>query len=212
MSIQIGLDLFLFLNSSIWIRASSDRMDVVRFIISGPEGTPYSSGLFLFDAYFTSNYPNEPPKINLMTTGGGTVRFNPNLYNCGKVCLSLLGTWPGDNGWDRNMSTFLQILISIQSLILVEEPYFNEPGYEKSMGTTSGDLESKRYNRNIRSQNINFAMIDMIKNPPKGFEDIVTLHFRLKKDIIANETGLWLADDPTLSSKRDTLLSMLKNL
>lgn len=31
-------------------------------------------------------------KVNLQTTGNGTVRFNPNLYNCGKVCLSLLGT------------------------------------------------------------------------------------------------------------------------
>lgn len=31
----------------------------------------------------------------LATTGGGKVRFNPNLYNNGKVCLSLLGTWSG---------------------------------------------------------------------------------------------------------------------
>ena len=30
-------------------------------------------------------------QVNLQTTGGGSVRFNPNLYNCGKVCLSLLG-------------------------------------------------------------------------------------------------------------------------
>ena len=30
-------------------------------------------------------------QVNFQTTGGGSVRFNPNLYNCGKVCLSLLG-------------------------------------------------------------------------------------------------------------------------
>jgi hypothetical protein len=30
-------------------------------------------------------------QCTLLTTGHGTVRFNPNLYNCGKVCLSLLG-------------------------------------------------------------------------------------------------------------------------
>jgi len=29
----------------------------------------------------------------LMTTGGGTCRFNPNFYANGKVCLSILGTW-----------------------------------------------------------------------------------------------------------------------
>ena len=43
--------------------------------------------------------------------GGGSVRFNPNLYNCGKVCLSLLGTWSGAKGetWDPNSSSTLQV-------------------------------------------------------------------------------------------------------
>jgi ubiquitin-protein ligase len=202
----------LFLNSSIWIRASSQRMDVVRFLISGPEGTPYSSGLFLFDAFFPSDYPNNPPKVNLMTTGGGSVRFNPNLYNCGKVCLSLLGTWPGDNGWDPKMSTFLQVLISIQSLILIEHPYFNEPGYERSMGTTQGDASTTKYNQNIRLQNITFAMIDMMKNPPKGFEEIVKLHFTLKKDIIIKETRQWANEDPSINHRLNTLLALLAEL
>ena len=42
--------------------------------------------------------------------GGGSVRFNPNLYNCGKVCLSLLGTWGGSRGegWDAHSSSALQ--------------------------------------------------------------------------------------------------------
>ena len=42
--------------------------------------------------------------------GGGSVRFNPNLYNCGKVCLSLLGTWSGGRGegWDARSSSALQ--------------------------------------------------------------------------------------------------------
>jgi hypothetical protein len=44
-----------------------------------------------------------------------------------KVCLSLLGTWSGP-GWISGQSTLLQVLISIQSLILCEEPYLNEPG------------------------------------------------------------------------------------
>jgi len=65
--------------------------------------------------------------VLLKTTGGGRFRFNPNLYNCGKVCLSLLGTWSGGQGesWNADASTTFQVLISIQSLILVDEPYFN---------------------------------------------------------------------------------------
>lgn len=64
-------------------------------------------------------------------------RLNPNLYDTGKVCLSLLGTW-GGNGvetWNAQSSTVLQVLVSIQGLVLVSEPYYNEAGYEKQMGT-----------------------------------------------------------------------------
>ena len=43
------------------------------------------AGAFLFDIYCPPEYPNGPPKVNLTTTGGGSVRFNPNLYNTGKV-------------------------------------------------------------------------------------------------------------------------------
>ena len=105
-------------------------------MISGPDDTPYSHGLYIFDIFFPDNYPSAPPLVNLQTTGKGSVRFNPNLYNCGKVCLSLLGTWRGEQGenWNANTSTLLQVLISIQSLILVPDPYFNEPGYEREMG------------------------------------------------------------------------------
>lgn len=41
--------------------------------------------MFEFDIYLPPTYPEVPPKVLLITTGGGTVRFNPNLYNCGKV-------------------------------------------------------------------------------------------------------------------------------
>lgn len=63
------------------------------------------------------------PKVNLTTTGGGSVRFNPNLYANGKVCLSLLGTWRGNGRaeeWNEKTSTLLQVFVSIQSLIFVQ--------------------------------------------------------------------------------------------
>lgn len=36
--------------------------------------------------------------------------------------------------------------MSIQSLILVPEPYFNEPGYEQEIGTEAGEKHSAEYN------------------------------------------------------------------
>jgi len=66
-------------------------MDFARTMITGPVDTPYSRGCFVFDVYFPSNYPNVPPLVKLITTGNGTVRFNPNLYADGKVMRGFLG-------------------------------------------------------------------------------------------------------------------------
>ena len=44
-------------------------------------------GFFYFVLHCPDDYPHSPPKVRLLTTGGGAVRFNPNLYANGKVCL-----------------------------------------------------------------------------------------------------------------------------
>lgn len=61
----------------------------------GSKDTPYAYGAFLYDLYCDNSFPTSPPKLRLLTTGGNTVRFNPNLYVDGYICLSLLGTWSG---------------------------------------------------------------------------------------------------------------------
>ncbi|CAK9098832.1 Probable ubiquitin-conjugating enzyme E2 R521 (E2 ubiquitin-conjugating enzyme R521) (Ubiquitin carrier protein) (Ubiquitin-protein ligase) [Durusdinium trenchii] len=101
--------------------------------------------------------------------GRDTVCFNPNLYSNGKVCLSLLGTWQGETAeqWDSQTSRAVQVLISIQSLILVSQPYFNEPGFEREIGTEPGERRSREYNRSVKENCIRWAMIDVLKNPKK---------------------------------------------
>ena len=189
--------------SSIWIRVSSKIINVFSFFISGPKDTPYENGIFEFHTAFPTNYPNSEPKVLINTTGGGTVRFNPNLYNCGKVCLSLLGTWSGQDGekWNPKTSTFLQVLISIQSLILVENPYFNEPGWEKEMHTIKGQTNSKKYNEPLQIGTIKWAINDMIKNPPNGMEEVIKNHFKFKKDEILTTTQKWLNEMSSENSK-----------
>ena len=161
---MVGGALPVTASSSIWARVNENQMQLWRTMISGPDGTPYSAGCFVFDILCPAEYPNVAPKVNLLTTGGGSVRFNPNLYNCGKVCLSLLGTWQGDQGesWHPKTSTLLQVLMSIQALILVPDPFFNEPGYERTRGTPEGDRQNRAYNENIREATVRFAMIDIV--------------------------------------------------
>jgi ubiquitin-protein ligase len=193
----ISKDLPSTWDSSIVARFCEDYINYMTFMIVGPKDTPYDNGLFLFDTMFPNSYPHINPCVNLRTTGFSKVRFNPNLYNCGKVCLSLLGTWSGSEGetWNKKTSTFLQIIISIQSLILVDEPYFNEPGYEREIGTEHGIKRSKDYNSVIRRGTIEWAMIDMIKNPPEKYEKFVINHFKIKRNEIKDVVNTWIKEE-----------------
>ena len=127
------------LPAGINVFVNEERMDLLRATVEGPRGTPYEGGLFIFDIALPADYPAKPPQAHYFAFGK---YINPNLYECGKVCLSLLGTWNGP-GWDPAVSTLLQLLVSIQGLILIEHPYCNEPGQERDGGTKN----SVRYNR-----------------------------------------------------------------
>jgi hypothetical protein len=103
---------------------------------------------------YPDQYPIVPPRVTLKTTGGGKVRFNPNLYACGKVCLSILGTWEGPS-WSPVQNTG-SVLLSIQSL-MNSTPYFNEPGFENKPAH-----ESRTYNHNVRHETIRVAVLDIL--------------------------------------------------
>lgn len=98
----------------------------------------------------------------------GGLRLNPNLYECGKVCLSLLGTWSGKGceKWDPNKSTMLQVLVSIQALVLNEKPYFNEPGYEMTANTNHGEKNALAYNETAFLYSCK-TMMYSLRKPPK---------------------------------------------
>jgi len=66
-----------------------------------------------------------------------------------------LGTWSGSatEKWIPKQSTLLQVLVSIQSMILCAEPYYNEPGrLPGTLGT-----QSETYNREVSMNTIKAA-------------------------------------------------------
>lgn len=97
----------------------------------------------------------------------GGWRVNPNLYEEGKVCLSLLNTWTGRGNevWDPSSSSILQVLVSLQGLVLNSKPYFNEAGYDKQIGTAEGEKNSLSYNENTFLLNCKTIMYLMRKTP-----------------------------------------------
>ncbi|CAH2249472.1 baculoviral IAP repeat-containing 6 isoform X1 [Pelobates cultripes] len=203
-AVTLSTSLPLSSSSSVFVRCDEERLDIMKVLITGPADTPYANGCFEFDVYFPQDYPNSPPLVNLETTGGHSVRFNPNLYNDGKVCLSILNTWHGrpEEKWNPQTSSFLQVLVSVQSLILVSEPYFNEPGYERSRGTPSGTQSSREYDGNIRQATVKWAMLEQIRNASPCFKEVIHKHFYLKRAEIMAQCEDWIVDIQQFSSDK----------
>ncbi|XP_030528822.1 probable ubiquitin-conjugating enzyme E2 24 isoform X2 [Rhodamnia argentea] len=170
------------LPDSIYVRVYEERIDLLRAAIVGPPGTPYHDGLFFFDIFLPPEFPNEPPMVHYHSGG---LRVNPNLYESGKVCLSLLNTWTGSGSevWNPGSSTVLQVLVSLQALVLNDKPYFNEAGYDKQLGKTEGERNSVSYNENAFLMTCK-SMLYLLRKPPKHFEALVEEHFSSHSDDI----------------------------
>ena len=116
----------------------------------------------IFKLDFPNDYPLNPPKV-VFYTQGERIRFNPNLYTNGKVCLSILGTWPGPS-WSSSCS-LISVLLSLQTL-LNENPIRNEPGWED---ISSNDYRCINYNNILSYANFKIAVIKMIEETPSEF-------------------------------------------
>jgi ubiquitin-conjugating enzyme E2 O len=132
----------------IFVRTWESRLDLIRVLMIGPNDTPYEYAPFVIDFHLPSSYPQTPPEafFHSWTNGNGPV--NPNLYEDGKICLSLLGTWHTDErneSWSPTKSTLLQVLVSIMGLVLVKEPYYNEAGYDVHRSAPETKLSSALY-------------------------------------------------------------------
>jgi ubiquitin-protein ligase len=121
-------------------------------LIIGPSDTPYFGGNYFFEFNYPADYPHSPPKLKYCTNGNN-VRFNPNLYVCGKVCVSLFNTWRGEQ-WTscQTISTSLLTLCTL----LCKDPLLNEPGVNK------GHKDMEHYNEIIEFSNLNIAVCDIL--------------------------------------------------
>jgi ubiquitin-conjugating enzyme E2 Z len=148
-------------------------------MIIGPKDTPYENGYYLFHFKYPKNYPFSPPKVTYHTNNGKT-RFNPNLYINGKVCISILNTWKGEQ-WTscQNIRSVLLTLVTL----LNENPLTNEPGFAAS------HRACLPYKRMVTYMNFKTSILGMVtqKSLPKMFNayySIIKKHFLENKENI----------------------------
>ena len=117
------------LPDGMFVRTWESRLELLRVLIVGPYDTPYEFAPFVFDLQYGPQFPTSPPNAFFHSWTGNLGRVNPNLYEDGTICLSLLGTWNADKhneAWSSKESTVLQLIVSLMGLVLVKEPYYSK--------------------------------------------------------------------------------------
>ena len=140
-----------------------NEQDMLRgkAMIMGSSETPYFGGFYFFDFEFPMDYPFSPPKVSIKTRGEN-IRFHPNLYPCGKVCLSLLNTWRGEQ-W-TSCQTISSLLLSLCCL-LTAEPFLHEPGI------SSSHADFMAYQEIITFKNLELACCGVLSSLSSSSQD-----------------------------------------
>ncbi|OCT47341.1 ubiquitin conjugating enzyme [Cladophialophora carrionii] len=174
--------------NEIYVRTYEARLDLLRCLIIGPKDTPYENAPFLIDLYLPERFPDEPPNAHFHSWTSGLGRINPNLYEEGKICLSLLGTWSGKNESEKwsDKATILQLLVSLQGLVFVKKPFYNEAGFEGYENDRAYTRESEQYSEKAFVMARGFVKYALLR-PTGGMEDVLA--------------WLYLSHDPSRPSR-----------
>jgi ubiquitin-conjugating enzyme E2 Z len=158
-------------NGIYYVHNDTDMLKGYALII-GPSDTPYFGGYYFFEISYPVDYPHSPPKIKYCTNSNN-IRFNPNLYVCGKVCVSLLNTWKGDQ-W-TSCQTISTVLLTLCTL-LCKDPLLNEPGVNNK------HKDMNNYNEIIQFSNLKIALCDIVAKNPNVYMDFFEYFYPFIKE------------------------------
>lgn len=171
-------------NPDYFVHFKDDNVLSLDAYIYGAPDSLYRFKLLKFHIIIPESYPFQPPKVRYIQHGRG--RVHPNLYVDGKVCLSILGTWPGEK-WSQAM-TVETVLISIRSL-LDRQPFTHEPNQK----------DDPNYNRFVEYATWNLHLFDHLQHESEPLFKAFLSHYLQKNgNSILSELRLQAARNSSL--------------
>jgi ubiquitin-conjugating enzyme E2 Z len=165
----------------------------------------FFGGFYFFKFKYPTDYPHSPPSVTYCTNGDG-IRFNPNLYKCGKVCISLLNTWRGEQ-W-TSCQTISTVLLTLCTL-LCKNPLLNEPG----VGKNHPDL--LKYEKIIEYKNIDIAIVQMFQKKIGVYQEEFEMFYPyLRENFLKNKEKFleFLKEMASDVSRKETLTTGLYSM
>lgn len=121
------------------------------------------------------------------------------------------------SGWEDGKSNVYQVLSSILWMILgAEHPYYMEPDFGGWEGTAPTgppemhSLEVIEYDEEVYYGTAKWTILEMLKTPPIGFEEVVTTHLLSKKKLILSTISSWMKKGS--KNLKDRLLPVYEEL
>jgi ubiquitin-conjugating enzyme E2 Z len=154
-------------DSGIYYKHDDENIMKGYAMIIGPSDTVYRGGYYLFEFNYPPDYPASPPGVSFKTNHDN-IRFHPNLYVNGKVCISLLNTWTGEQ-W-TSCQTISTILLTLCTLF-TNEPLLHEPEITRS------NRDFNAYTALIEYKNIEIATTHMLNKLPSMYIPMFDLFY-----------------------------------
>lgn len=113
-------------NSNYTVKPDINNLLIWDILLFGPPDTIFEGGIFKCQLIFPKEYPNKPPQFIFIDK-----LYHPNIYNDGKVCMSILHEGIDQYGYEHiserwNPSHSVNsILMSLLSILT--EPNFDSP-------------------------------------------------------------------------------------
>ncbi|RDW76504.1 putative ubiquitin conjugating enzyme E2 [Aspergillus mulundensis] len=108
--------------------AQSDDITQLTILLAGPQGTPYSQGLWRLHLKLPEDYPKSPPKATFRTR-----IWHPNVEELtGAVCVDTL-----KRDWKSTL-TLKDVLVTISCLLIYPNP-------DSALNSTAGALLQENY-------------------------------------------------------------------
>lgn len=186
----------------IYFHFNDNDMSIMKILIiprpksEGALISPYTYGNFLFEIKFGEDYPLSPPKLTFHPKQS-FCRLHPNYYQCGKVCLSVINTWAG-NDWSPSTS--------ILCLINILEERFNENAICFEPGREMASVHRKTEYNNAVEYAKYYTTILKIKTYDvfNDFHDIIREELRVNIDHLLERAKTLCSENVQKTTMNDT--------
>lgn len=101
---------------------NDDDLFLWNVTFEGPESSLYEGGYFKTQLRFPQDYPNSPPEMKFICP-----MWHPNIYEDGKVCISILHSAGNDTMSDETADERWRPILGVESVLLSVISMMNDP-------------------------------------------------------------------------------------